>query len=272
MQTSTYKVYAIRYASIDRRTIDNFLVHDIADPHETMPMDFYFWLITDGEHHIAVDTGFSADASQRRNRPYRETPEQSLNKLGIAPSSISDLILTHLHYDHAGNCDLFPSATLHVQEREMNFATGKHMCHRAMNHFFEVDDVVNVLHRVFEGRVRFHNGDSQVAPGIELYLAGGHTPGLQMVRVNTERGWIVLASDALHYYRNYEEANPFPAIFHVGDMLDAYDRLNSLADSADHIVPGHDPEVARRYPEFTAKSDIFCLHKPPCTTLQATGY
>src|SRR3546814_10157277 len=87
----------------------------------------------------------------------------------------------------------------------MQYATGRYMCYIALRHFFSVDDVATVLKRVYENRVTFHDGDAQVAPGIEVYKIGGHTAGLQIVRVMTQRGWIVLASDAMHYYRNYHD-------------------------------------------------------------------
>ena len=81
-----------------------------------------------------------------------------------------------------------------------------------------------------------------------MHPVGGHTPGMQFVRVYTSRGWVVLASDVSHYYQNMETGRPFTAAFHVGEMLDAYDTLRAHAPSLQHIVPGHDTLVMRRYP------------------------
>jgi len=122
------------------------------------------------------------------------------------------------------------------------------MCHATLNHAFESADVARLVHRVFDGRVRFHDGDSQVAPGLSVHLVGGHTNGLQAVRVRTQQGWLVLASDASHFYANMEQQRPFPIVYNVGDMLEGYARLNSLADSPQMVVPGHDPEVLKRFP------------------------
>ncbi|MOA45506.1 hypothetical protein D3C78_1679080 [compost metagenome] len=102
-----------------------------------------------------------------------------------------------------------------------------------------------------------------LAPGLELHHVGGHTQGLQVVRVHTARGWIVLASDALHYSRNLTDDNPFPAIFHLGDMLEGYRRIRTLVESDAHIVPGHDPAVARQYPPADAQAGIYRLDTPP---------
>jgi glyoxylase-like metal-dependent hydrolase (beta-lactamase superfamily II) len=96
--------------------------------------------------------------------------------------------------------------------------------------------------------VRFHNGDGEIAPGVSVHLIGGHTMGLQVVRVATRRGWVVLASDASHFYANMEEVRPFPIVYSVADMVQGYRRLESLAQSPEHIIPGHDPLVLERYP------------------------
>jgi glyoxylase-like metal-dependent hydrolase (beta-lactamase superfamily II) len=101
---------------------------------------------------------------------------------------------------------------------------------------------------VYAGRVRFHDGDAEIAPGVSLHLIGGHTMGLQVVQVATRRGWVVLASDASHFYANMEQVRPFPIVYSVGDMVEGYRKLRALADSPAHIVPGHDPMVMQRYP------------------------
>jgi glyoxylase-like metal-dependent hydrolase (beta-lactamase superfamily II) len=96
--------------------------------------------------------------------------------------------------------------------------------------------------------VRFHDGDAELFPGVSLHLIGVHTMGLQVVRVATRRGWVVLASDASHFYANMEQARPFPIVWSVADMVDGYAKLRSLAESPAHIIPGHDPLVMQRYP------------------------
>jgi glyoxylase-like metal-dependent hydrolase (beta-lactamase superfamily II) len=108
--------------------------------------------------------------------------------------------------------------------------------------------VVGMVRRVYENRVRFHDGDAEIAPGVSVHLIGGHTMGLQAVRVATRRGQVVLASDASHFYANMEQARPFPIVWSVADMVDGYRKLRSLAESAQHIIPGHDPLVLERYP------------------------
>jgi glyoxylase-like metal-dependent hydrolase (beta-lactamase superfamily II) len=122
------------------------------------------------------------------------------------------------------------------------------MCQDCFRGAFEVEDVVGMVREVYAGRVRFHDGDVDLFPGVSLHLIGGHTMGLQVVRVATRRGWVVLASDASHFYANMEQVRPFPIVWSVADMVDGYAKLRRLAESPQHIIPGHDPLVMQRYP------------------------
>ncbi len=262
----TYEVYALRYATVARRRPENFMLADLHDG--PMPMDYFVWLIRDAGRAWLVDTGFNQAAADQRKRSFLRCPIKSLAALGLQPEDVSDVIITHLHYDHAGNVNLLPKARIHLQEKELQYATGRYMTQPLLRHPYAVDDVVEIVRGVYKDRVLFYDGDRAVAPGIELMLTGGHTAGLQAVRVHTARGWVVLASDAAHFYENIHRDSPYPIVFHVGDMLDAYRRLLSLASSPDHLVPGHDPLVRQRYPAFgDPAQEIVCLHEPPLRPL-----
>lgn len=261
MALTTYEVYALRYARMERNRRDNFIGHE---PHDgPMPMDFFVWLIRSDSRTILVDTGFNAATAQRRNRVLDRCPITALSSLGVAAADVQDVVLTHLHYDHAGNLGKLPGARFHVQDAEVDYATGRCMCHAPLRHAYSVEDVVDLVRRVHSDQVVFHKGDEELAPGVELKLIGGHTRGLQAVRVHTKRGWVLLASDASHYYENYQSYRPFPIVFNVAEMLEGHSRLLRLADSEDHIIPGHDPLVMQRYPQLPSDSDIVCLHERP---------
>jgi glyoxylase-like metal-dependent hydrolase (beta-lactamase superfamily II) len=115
-----------------------------------------------------------------------------------------------------------------------------------------VEDVVAMVRKVFAGRVRFHDGVDQIAPGITVHKVGGHSKGLQCVRVKTRRGHVVLASDATHLYSHIEGGKVFPITYNIGDVLEGYETIKRLAPSPGHIVPGHDPAVLDRYPAARA--------------------
>jgi len=241
-----YEVYAVKYAHHARRASENFIG---GDPHDgPMPLDYFVWLIRGEGREVVVDTGFSSAMATKRGRDHLRCPTEGLRTLGCDAAGVKDVVITHLHYDHVGNFDLFPNAMLHLQDLEMHYATGRNMAHECFRGAYEVEDVVGMVRRAYAGRVRFHNGDAHLHDGISLHLIGGHTMGLQAVRVHTRGGWLVLASDASHFYANMEETRPFPIVYSVGEMVAGYDRLRSLAASPAHVVPGHDPLVMQRYP------------------------
>ena len=246
MTIPTYEVYAIRYARRDARRHEHFVG---GDPHDApMPMDYFVWLIRNAERTIVVDTGFSSEVAAKRKREYLRTPKAGLALLGVKADEVRDVVITHMHYDHVGTFFDFPNATFHIQDDEMAFVTGRHMRHPMFARSVEVEDVMVMVKALFKGRLAFHKGADELAPGVSLHHIGGHTPGLQSVRVHTQRGWVVVASDATHYYEHIEKNRCFSTVCDIYETLEGYDKLRRLADSPDHVVPGHDPLVMSRYP------------------------
>lgn len=251
--SDTYEIHAIRYGRLDRTAAANFIN---GDPHddEPMPLDYFVWAIVGETRTFVLDTGFDEAMGRQRGRTLLRPVGEGLKAIGIDPSAVQDVIVSHMHFDHAGNNDLFPQARYHLQDREMAYCTGRCMCLDFLRHAFDVKDVTAMVGKVFDRRVVFHDGDRELAPGLSVHLVGGHTRGLQVVRVRTRRGWVVLGSDAAHFYDNFEQARPFPIVDSVADMLAGYDTMQRLASSVRHIVPGHDPLVLTRYP--TTRSDV----------------
>jgi glyoxylase-like metal-dependent hydrolase (beta-lactamase superfamily II) len=247
LQLEPFEVFAIRYGHhSNRHPGDNFVM---ADPHEfASDLDYFLWVLRRGKTTFLVDTGFAEKAAIRRRREFLRLPVDALWLLDLDPEQVSDIINTHLHFDHAGNLDRFPRARFHLQDRDMAYATGRCMCHQALRVPFDLDDILNMVRHVYSGKAVFHDGDAELTPGLSLHRIGGHSAGLQIVRVWTRRGWVVVASDASHLYEHFRNRRPFPIVCNVAEMLEGYNKLYALADSPDHIVPGHDPLVMKYYP------------------------
>ena len=245
-EAEPFEVYAIRYATVARRSAENFIG---GDPHEAGgSLDYFVWLARNASRTIVIDTGFNAVAAGRRGREFLRSPVAGLELLGVDAATVRDVVITHLHYDHVGNFDLFPAARLHLQDREMAYATGRFMAIQHFAYAYEPDEVVAMVRNVYAGRVEFHNGDAEIAPGFSVHHIGGHTDGLQAARIWTRVGWIVLASDASHLYANMDERKPFPIVADVMQMAEGWRKLRALASAPRHVVPGHDPLVMQRYP------------------------
>lgn len=212
-------------------------------------MDYFFWVVRSPQRIVLVDCGFSADGGARRNRTMLREPVAALADLGISPAEVAQLIVTHAHYDHAGNLAAFPAAEIIMARREFDFWTGP-LASRALFAYSaepaEIDDL-KAAHRA--GRITFVTGSHQVADGIELTEVGGHTPGQLMVQVRVAGGQAVLASDALHYYEEADRDRPFAHVADLAAMYRGFEVLRELADRPGTvIVAGHDPEVMRRFP------------------------
>ena len=258
---SEWEIFAVKYADRNARTrADSFIFDDNHDaPHA---MDYFMWVLRRGDRTILVDTGYDRKEAAKRDRPIRLDPGEALAPLGLTPDAITEVIVTHLHYDHAGGLALFPNAHLHLQEAEMAFATGPCMCHDTLRMPFTAGHICEAVTRLYQGKLTFHDGDAEIADGVTVHCIGGHSRGLQCVRVRTKTGWMVLASDAAHYYENFMSKKPFPIVVDLQNMLDGFDTLNRLASAPNLIVPGHDPMVRTLFDQGPA-DHIFRLDLGP---------
>ncbi len=258
-----WELFALRYAEHTGRCAhENFLSGDV---HESgANLDYFIWLARRGDEAVVIDTGFSADAAAARGRTLRLAPAAALRHLGVEAARVEQVVLTHLHYDHAGTLTDFPAAHFHLQEAEAAHATGPSMGDPRARAPFDVENIVDYVRMLFAGRITFHRGDHRLAPGLWLHEVPGHSAGLQAVRVWTARGWVLVASDATHFYANMARRDPFPVCHDAAAVLRGFDRMEALAPSRDHIVPGHDPGVMRAYPAVPGLEGIAVrLDMPP---------
>lgn len=268
MTAPVIRIDAIRYARHERVAAENFAAP--VDDHDLpMPLDYFVWAIhRDAEPPVIVDTGFGEQAAAARGRVITRPLVEGLRDAGIDHLSVEDVILTHLHYDHAGSLSLFPNAKFHVQDAELAFATSRHVCDAPTRAPFDGEPVAQLIRKLYADHVVFRDGDDAFAPGIDLRVCPGHTAGLQVVCCDTARGPVVLASDAAHLYANITRSLPFPIFVDEADYRRAQQRALDLAGgSLDHLIPGHDPLVLQCFP---AKDDIARVDLPPHTPISET--
>jgi glyoxylase-like metal-dependent hydrolase (beta-lactamase superfamily II) len=248
----TWEAYALRYAEdTGRRAFQCFLGGTGGDG--PMPIAYHAFLLRgpDGAW-VAMDTGAAPDRIARYGKaPVGQGIAAAMAALGgPGPDAVRTVIQTHLHWDHAGQSGLFPAARFHLRRREMAYATGPAMRHAALRAGYETQDIAAATELLHQGRLVLH-GDAEgtLAPGLALHHVGGHTDGLQIATVETRRGRLVLATDAVAHRANLERRIPFPVLYHVGDALDAFETVERLAGGdASRIIPGHDPWVVQAHP------------------------
>ena len=253
-EPGTWRVLAVAYAVRRGLRGQHFLGHDdrAEEPH---PTAYYVWVAVSDTEVVLVDAGIGpARASAVDGLHYLGSPVELLADVGIVPEQIGWCVLTHLHYDHTGVVAELPSATYVVQQSEWDYWTGPWAERITRERWlFSTEDLAHLAGARDCGRFRPVSGDAELLPGLSVHLVGGHTAGMQVVRLRTPAGHVVLASDASHFYENLAADRPAPILHSVPGVYAAFDRITGLADGADLIVPGHDPEVLERYPAVSAR-------------------
>jgi glyoxylase-like metal-dependent hydrolase (beta-lactamase superfamily II) len=247
---TVYEAVAVRYATLDStREALYYRWSAYGEPDGPQSMDYFFYVLRGDGRTIVVDCGFDPEVGTRRGRTCLTEPVQALRQVGIEPAEVPQLVITHLHYDHIGNVDAFPSAELLVPERELSFWTSAVARYDQFWHHVEGTeiDAVAAAHR--DGRVRTYGGETEIAPGIRAIEVGGHSPGQQILVVDTASGPLVLTSDAVHLYEELEQARPFGVLADLEEMYLGFETIKRLgAEPGAIVVPGHDPDVTRRFP------------------------
>ena len=245
-----YDVFAIRYAMISGFPVSGLVAG--AERSRKLDIAMLVWLVRGGGRNILVDSGFYHD---RFFKQWHVTdfvkPSEAVARAGVQPADITDVIVTHLHWDHADGMDLFPNARIWLQKDELEYYAGQAWQSSRTHGGIDPDDVLTAVRLNTQGRVGLVDGDAQeIIPGVTCYTGGKHTFASQFVAVNTAAGTVVLASDNMYLYENLDKHVPIAATLDAASNLRAQDRMKQLAADPKFIVPGHDPDVLRRFPQI----------------------
>lgn len=173
-------------------------------------------------------------------------------------ADVDTVIATYLHWDREGSFYKFPQAHLHLQKWAIQHAVGPTVCSPFLRRLFDIEQICLIVHTIYRGRITFHDGEEGV-PGIAVDHVGEHTAGLQIVQIMAQHGWVVVASDVMHYHDTGEIGTPFPVLINVVEYLAALSLVRHLAEPTDHIIAGHDPAVLKMYPAVSPQLENIAL-------------
>jgi glyoxylase-like metal-dependent hydrolase (beta-lactamase superfamily II) len=246
-----YEIYAIRYATLPRFRVASLIAG--ADTSRRLDIAMMVWLVTDRRgRNVLVDAGFHRPDLVQRWRPANfEAPSIAVGRLRVRPEEVTDVIISHVHWDHFDGADLFPNAIFWIQREEYEHhvdGSGK-----SLDRALDSADAVKLMRLARSGRLRQVNGDGrEVIPGITVYIGGKHTFQSQYVGVRSGNETIVLASDNVYLYENLDKRLPIAQTLDAESNLRAQDRMRTIASNPRLIIPGHDPAVFDRFTRVTA--------------------
>ena len=244
-----YTIQAIRYGVSPGIPVGALVVGGPKD--EKVDVDFVVWLIRGGGHNILFDSGFHREKYFKQwNVTDYLRPDEAVQQAGVKPEAVTDIVISHAHWDHMGGIDLFPKAIVWIQKDEYRYYTGEAWQSGGQHGGIDSDDIQQLVRLNTEGRLRLVDGDNvEILPGIRVFVGSRHTYASQYLRVDG-RPPFVLASDNVYFYRNLAE-HKASATFSDADHaanIKAQQRMIELAGSIDRIVPGHDALQFQKFP------------------------
>lgn len=243
------EIFAIQYGSIVDFPLRGLLPD--APEGDVIDVALAVWLVRTGDRVILIDTGFFREQWLGRFdiRDFVR-PDVALSRMGVRPDDVTDVVISHAHWDHMGGLELFPTATAWIQEAEFAYYTGAAWQPGGRSGGIDPADVSHLVSRNMSGSLRLIPGDGiEILPGITVYTGARHTFASQFVLVGGAAPF-VLASDNAYLYKNIDEGRA-GATFERDDRqanLEAVRRMIELAGGAARVIPGHDAELFRRFP------------------------
>ena len=249
-QQNIYEIFAIECAPWDwRPTAKDIAIG--ASTNDTMSSNMVVWLLRGDNGKIVLVDAALTDTVQWPTQGYI-SPNVAIQKIGIQPGDITDLIITHPHFDHIGGIDLFPNAMLWMQHEDFNHFVGDIWQKEGATYGFNKQDVLKLIQKNLDGKLNLIKGDSlEIIPGIRVFIGSKHTFESQYVLVHGTSGNTIIASDNIWFYYNLEHLLPIPHTLDPIAYVNAMKRMKTLVSDIDLIIPGHDATVFTKFPKVT---------------------
>ena len=247
-QPVIYEAFAVRFGILPAFSVSGLVAG--ADRERTLDIPVMVWLLKGSNGRVVlIDSGFYRQRFLDQWKPSDfRTPAVAVEAAGVTAGAVTDIIISHAHWDHVDGADLFPHATVWIQREEYRYYTGEAWHARNTHGGVDADDMLALLKINTAGRLKFVEGDDQeVLPGIRCYIGGRHTRESQFCTVKLASGTAVFTSDNVYLYENFDKHVPIAQTLDAASNLKAQDRAKALASDPRLLVPGHDPAVFERF-------------------------
>jgi glyoxylase-like metal-dependent hydrolase (beta-lactamase superfamily II) len=247
-QKAIYEIYALEFAGNSSIPASEIAVG--ASTNDTIQGSSIIWVLRGANGRtVLVDAGFTDTAEYPALNYIR--PDLVLEKINIKPEQITDLIVTHPHFDHIGGIDLFPNAMLWMQKNDFDYFIETAWQKNGFADGFNKKDVFKLIQKSVDGHLTLIKGDSiEIIPGIRVFIGSKHTYESQYVLVNGTSGKTIIASDNIWYYYNLKYLLPIPKYtFDAKAYVNAMIRMKTLVSNTELIIPGHDALMFSKFPK-----------------------
>lgn len=245
----SYEIYALDYAGSKSKAPASNIAINGSSKDSVSFADYFWYLNGNNGRKILVDVGYVRDYTKPlAEDQYFIRPDSALQRINISPDEITDIIITHPHFDHINGLQLFPKGTIWIQRNDYNYFVGDGWQKGAENRGLNKEDVLKIVQANLDGRVQFVDGDSiEILPGIRVFTGSKHTFESQHLLVNTKTENVLLASDDSWFYYNLDHDLSIPLVLDPNAYIAQLKKMKTLVSNKELIIPGHDPLVMARF-------------------------